>query len=58
MAGPGIEPRTSDLRVRFPTDCAKRPGSLGVGAFIRVGTFTGIVRNKAVLQMRRVKGIN
>ena len=22
----GIEPRTSDLRVRCPTDCATRPG--------------------------------
>ena len=22
----GIEPRTTDLRVRFPTDCATRPG--------------------------------
>ena len=26
MARPGIEPRTSDLRVRWPTDCATRPG--------------------------------
>ena len=26
MARPGIEPRTSDLRVRCPTDCATRPG--------------------------------
>ena len=24
---PGIEPRTSDLRVRCPTDCVTRPGS-------------------------------
>ena len=24
--GPGIEPRTPDLRVRCPTDCATRPG--------------------------------
>ena len=23
---PGIEPRTPDLRVRCPTDCATRPG--------------------------------
>ena len=23
---PGIEPRTHDLRVRCPTDCATRPG--------------------------------
>ena len=27
MARPGIEPRTSDLRVRCPTDCATRPGT-------------------------------
>ena len=26
VARPGIEPRTPDLRVRCPTDCAKRPG--------------------------------
>ena len=26
MARPGIEPRTSDLRVRCPTDCATGPG--------------------------------
>ena len=26
MARPGIEPRTSDLRVRCPTDCATLPG--------------------------------
>ena len=26
VARPGIEPRTSDLRVRCPTDCATRPG--------------------------------
>ena len=26
MARPGIEPRTFDLRVRCPTDCATRPG--------------------------------
>ena len=26
MARPGIEPRTYDLRVRCPTDCAMRPG--------------------------------
>ena len=26
MARPGIEPRTPDLRVRCPTDCATRPG--------------------------------
>ena len=25
VARPGIEPRTSDLRVRCPTDCATRP---------------------------------
>ena len=28
VARPGIEPRTPDLRVRCPTDCATRPGSL------------------------------
>ena len=27
MARPGIEPKTSDLRVRCPTDCATRPGT-------------------------------
>ena len=27
VARPGIEPRTSDLRVGCPTDCATRPGS-------------------------------
>ena len=27
VARPGIEPRTSDLRVRCPTDCAMRPGN-------------------------------
>ena len=26
MARPGIEPRTSDLRVRCPSDCATQPG--------------------------------
>ena len=26
MARPGIEPRTSDLQVRCPTDCATWPG--------------------------------
>ena len=26
MARPGIEPRTPDLRVRCPIDCATRPG--------------------------------
>ena len=26
VARPGIEPRTSVLRVRCPTDCATRPG--------------------------------
>ena len=31
VARPGIEPRTSDLRVRCPTDCAMRPG-LRLGA--------------------------
>ena len=25
---PGIEPRTSDLRVNCPTDCATRPGHI------------------------------
>ena len=29
MARPGIKPRTSDLRVRCPTDCAARPGAMG-----------------------------
>ena len=29
MARPGIEPRTPDLRVRCPTDCATRPGIYG-----------------------------
>ena len=28
VARPGIEPRTPDLRVRCPTDCATRPGSI------------------------------
>ena len=28
VARPGIEPRTPDLRVRRPTDCATRPGAL------------------------------
>ena len=27
MARLGIEPRTSDLRVRYPTDCATRLGT-------------------------------
>ena len=27
VARPGIEPRTPDLRVRCPTDCATRPGN-------------------------------
>ena len=27
VARPGIEPRTPDLRVRCPTDCATRPGA-------------------------------
>ena len=29
VARPGIEPRTSDLRVRCPTDCTTRPGIRG-----------------------------
>ena len=29
FARPGIEPRTPDLRVRCPTDCATRPGKRG-----------------------------
>ena len=28
VASPGIEPRTSDLRVRCPTYCATRPGNI------------------------------
>ena len=28
VARPGIEPRTPDLRVRCPTDCATRPGMM------------------------------
>ena len=28
MSRPGIELRTSDLRVKCPTDCATRPGEL------------------------------
>ena len=28
VARPGIEPRTPDLRVRCPTDCATWPGSI------------------------------
>ena len=27
VARPGIKPRTLDLRVRCPTDCATRPGA-------------------------------
>ena len=30
MARPGIEPRTLDLRVRCPTDCATRPGWVNI----------------------------
>ena len=37
VARPGIEPRTPDLRVRCPTDCATRPGrSEGGGGGTRV----------------------
>ena len=36
VARPGIEPRTSDLRVRCPTDCATRP-SQGSGREIMKG---------------------
>ena len=34
MARPGIEPRTSDLRVRCLTDCATRPGFLKCKAYV------------------------
>ena len=38
MARPGIEPRTSDLQVRCPTDCATRPGRcVGRGQGAEVG---------------------
>ena len=32
VARPGIEPRTPDLRVSCPTDCATRPGNVNVDA--------------------------
>ena len=39
MARPGIEPRTSDLRVRRPTDCATRPGNrIGTEAYCLYGS--------------------
>ena len=31
VARPGIEPRTPDLRVRCPTDCATWPGAVCTG---------------------------
>ena len=35
VARPGIESRTSDLRVRCPTDCATRPGgNRGIYVFV------------------------
>ena len=33
VAGPGVEPATSDFLVRRITDCARRPG-FGKGTFI------------------------
>ena len=40
VARPGIEPRTPDLRVRCPTDCATRPG-LGSVFFRKSSRLTG-----------------
>ena len=37
MARPGIEPRTSDLRVRCPTDCATRPGLWLINLILKCG---------------------
>ena len=34
VARPGIEPRTPDLRVWCPTDCATRPGALPFGRIL------------------------
>ena len=47
MARPGIEPRTSGLRVRCPTDCATRPGKSN-----------GIYLNRPVLENEMVKEIS
>ena len=46
MARPGIEPRTPDLRVRCPTDCATRPGN-----FVRLQM--GLFYQDRVLQTRK-----
>ena len=40
LATPGIEPRTPDLRVGCPTDCATRPGS----AMSKVSTDMGGIK--------------
>ena len=37
---PGIEPRTPDLRVRCPTDCATRPGFCNGTCSFFVETYT------------------
>ena len=45
MARPGIEPRTSDLRVRCPTDCATRPGYYdGMANYQNISKIVQVVR--------------
>ena len=42
VARPGIEPRTPDLRVRCPTDCATRPEDGKGKAFVSTVIFEKI----------------
>ena len=42
MARPGIEPRTSDLRVRCPADCATLLGSFNVKGYMHSSIFSVI----------------
>ena len=55
VARAGIEPRTSDLRVRCSTDCATRPGVF----YMNLYSFAGLIRlapphlsSRHVLQLR------
>ena len=53
MARPGIDPKTSDLRVRCPTDCTVRPGSLPSGMF-----FSIVLKTSNDVQPRLVRAIS
>ena len=48
MARPGIEPRTSGLRVRCPTDCAARPGRITIKLLVEKYFFSKIIETRQV----------